>query len=224
MRESEALAGSESGLVVSDAPSGLVGKLLKGEPAEELRLINDPQGQPIGRFDLDKKGLFDRGIGLLFSGGSAHASGRTHRVGVIDHTDEEKLRLTMSLGRLMIDDREGGSIGEVQTTSRINDKRTRAEFRAPRERRFDLSKGGSLLASMDGEYFDPLQPQRPVRWQIVDTLGTEVAVVQHTAERRNHLTIHQRLAEPLHTLIVAFGIAMFDRFWLQIPTSSGGGI
>jgi hypothetical protein len=224
MGKSEVLAGAERGLVVTDAPNWLVGKLLGGQPAEDLRVIDDPQGQPIGRFELEQHGLLGKAVGLLFAGGSAHASGRTHRVNVLGNTGEAQLRLTIGLGLLAVHDRDGKPIGEVRSSSRTNDKRTRAEFRAPRRRRFDLSKGGPLLASMDGEYFDPLQPQRPVRWQIVDASGNEVAVAEHTSERRNRLTIHQRLAEPLHMLVIAFGIAMFDRFWLQIPSDSGGGI
>lgn len=224
MRASEPFAGTERGLVVTDAPGGLVGRFLPEEQTEKLRVIEDPQGQPIGRFELDKKNLLDKGVGLLFSGGRGYASGRAHRVRVFDGTGEEQLRLTMSLGHLTVDDPEGSAIGEVLAASRINDKLTRAEFRAPRKRRFDLSRGGPLLASMDGDYFDALQPERPTRWPIIDTSGAEVAVAQHTVERRNHLTIHQASAEPLQTLVVAFGIAMFDRFWLQIPTDSGGGI
>ena len=224
MRASELFAETERGLVVTDAPGGLVDKFLPEEQAEKLRVIEDPQGQPIGRFELDKKNLLDKGVGLLFSGGRAYASGRVHRVRAFDGTGEEQLRLTMGLGHLTVNDREESAIGEVLASSSTNDHRTRAEFRAPRKRRFDLSKGGPLLASMDGDYFDALQPERPTRWPIIDTSGAEVAVAQHTSERRNHLTIHQPLAEPLQTLVVAFGIAMFDRFWLQISTDSGGGI
>lgn len=216
-------AGTERGLVVTDAPGGLVAKFLPEEQAERLRVIEDSQGHPIGRFELDKKNLLDKGVGLLFSGGRAHASGRVHRVRVFDGAGHEQLRLTMSLGHLTVNDRQDNAIGEVLASSRINDNRTRAEFRAPRKRGLNLSKGGPLLASMNGDYFDAFQPERPTRWPIMDTSGAEVALAQHTAGR-NHLTIQQPMAEPLHTLVVAFGIAMFDRFWLQIPTDSGGGI
>jgi hypothetical protein len=210
-------------LVFDEGPGRLMSRLGGEELARAApRVILDAHGKELARLELLPRRGAKRALDLL-SGlmGSWVGSGRAYDFVLAVGTSRPLLRLHMSTRHLTVADGFGTPVGEVRNASRVGGKRLEVEFRAPGDGRF-LSKGGPLLASIDADPILFWSPEKPFRWEIADAAGQLVATIDHAGvARRNELALLREPEPRLGDLIVGFTAALFDRFWLQIPKSSG---
>lgn len=217
--------GAERRLLFHEGATGIV-RTLGGAQIDEMapRVVLGPDGEELGRLHVRKKGMAGRAFGVAWSLlGRGVGSGRTHEADLVDATGSPVLQLQVSFGLLHLKDGAGAPIAEVQNVSRVNGNRLEVDFREPRKRRFDLSKGGPIIARLDGEPVELFATEPRFTWQIQNSDGALVATIDH-AERKNRLELHRDLDPSLRATVIGFTAALFDRFWLQVPSDSGGGV